>query len=391
MSLTDVVAGVQDEERRRAIRALLRTPLLTPAHPEYATARKHAAHIAQFFSRETGWAFQADAGVARLKKTPAERTRDGSRPATAKGRAFSRRRYVLACLALAALERSESQVTLGWLAERVLAFAQDEALTSRGIVFTLDNREERGDLAAVAQLLLETGVLRRVAGEEQAYVSGGGDALYDVDRRVMAVLLATRRGPSLVGDDRAAAIADVLPDTDEGRNRRIRHNLGRRLLDDPVVYYADLSPEERQYLEMQRGPFLKRLTDATGLVAEVRAEGVALLDPTREASDYTMPDEGTDGHATLLLAEFLSGRLRAGRPPVTVERCVEHMRTLIADHSTYWRKNTRDPGGDKLLTDQALRRLSALGLIQMDGDAVDPLPALARFAYSSPRITRTST
>ena len=106
----------------------------------------------------------------------------------------------------------------------------------------------------------------------------------------------------------------MLPDTEDGRNRAIRHSLARRLLDDPVLYYSDLTEEERGYLDRQRGPLLKRLTDATGLVAEVRAEGIALIDSTGEATDLGMPEEGTDGHATLLLAEFLSERMRSGIP-----------------------------------------------------------------------------
>jgi uncharacterized protein (TIGR02678 family) len=386
VSLGDVLAGSAAEERRKAIRALLRRPLLTPAQPEYVLARRHAGYLADWFSRETGWSFHADLGVARLKKIPGRRE-DGSRPATAKGRPFSRRRYVLACLALAALERAESQVTLGWLADRVLALAQDDVLAELGFSYAMDTGEQRRDLAAVAQLLLEIGVVQRVAGDEEAFVSRSGDSLYDVDRRVLAVLLATRRGPSMVGEDREAIVAEVIGDTDDGRNRRLRHSLSRRLLDDPVVYYRELGEDERRYLDVQRGPLLKRLTEATGLVAEVRAEGIALLDPTRETSDYTMPDEGTDGHATLLLAELLSQRLRAEACLLPVAHAVDHMRELIERHRGLWRKNSEAAA----LTQQALHRLSALGLVELTSEHVRPLPALARYAYQPPKITRRST
>ncbi|MGC5412535.1 DUF2398 family protein, partial [Streptomyces sp. DT225] len=107
-------------------------------------------------------------------------------------------RYVLLCLALAALERGESQIALGRLADQVVLDATDPGLVASGIHFTLDRREERLDLAAVVRLLLDLGVLRRVAGDEDAYVNGAGDVLYDVERRVLAGLLATRRGPSTV-------------------------------------------------------------------------------------------------------------------------------------------------------------------------------------------------
>jgi uncharacterized protein (TIGR02678 family) len=392
-ALSDVLDTQRDEERRKAVRALLRNPLLTPRGrqtAEYALVRRHAGYLAEWFARETGWSLYADSGVARLRKTPG-RLDDGSRGATARSRGpFSRRRYVLACLALAALERSESQVTLGWLVDRVMAFAQDEELTGAGIVFALDNRDERADLVAVAQLLLEIGVLVKVAGDEQSFVNRSGDALYDVDRRVLSVLLATRRGPSVVaaGEDRLKAITEELtPDTGDGRNRQIRHTISRRLLDDPVLYYADLSTDERTYLERQRGPLLKRLTDATGFAAEVRAEGIALLDPTREATDLGMPDEGTEGHATLLLAEFLSDRLRAGLDTVSVEAAEQRMKKLIGEHKAHWRKSAGDPGAERDLTALALRRLAALGLVGLSGQTVRPLPALARFGYAPAKIT----
>ncbi|MEU7004734.1 TIGR02678 family protein [Nonomuraea sp. NPDC046570] len=385
----DVLEAQQEEERRKAVRALLRRPLLTPELPEYKLVRKHAGWLTDWFARETGWALYADTAVARLRKVPA-RHRDGTRAAQAKGKvAFSRRRYVLVCLALAALERAESQVTLGWLAERLLAFAGDEELAAAGVTFTLANRDERADLVAVSGLLIATGVLAKVAGNESAFVSGSGDALYDVDRRVLAVLLTTRRGPSTVTsaelDERLAEItAEVVSDTEDGRNRLIRHSLTRRLLDDPVLYYRELTEPERTYLERQRGPMIKRIVDATGFVAEVRAEGIALLDPTGEATDLGMPEEGTDGHATLLLAEHLAERLRMyPEQPVHLDELHEHMAGLAERHRTHWRKNASVPD----LTSGAVHRLQALGLIQVRGQAVTSLPALARFGFAEAVIT----
>lgn len=395
-ALTDVLDAQRDEERRRAVRALLRRPLLTPHDAEYALVRTHSAHLVQWFAREAGWSLYTDAGVARLRKVPGDLS-DGTRAAMVPSggkqirRPFSRRRYVLACLAFAALERAESQVTLGWLVERVAALAADEELARAGITFTMEDREERTDLAAVARLLLWLGALARVAGDEQAFIDRSGDVLYDVDRHVLSVLLATRRGPSLVAeadhDGRLAAItADVVPDTEEGRNRSLRHRLTRRLLDDPVVYYADLAPDERTYLDLQRGPLLKRLTEGTGLLAEVRAEGIALIDPTREATDYGMPEEGTEGHATLLLAEYLSGRLRAGQEATTVADAERRMAELALEHKDHWRKNAKEPGTERALTSYALHRLAALGLVRLSGDEIRPLPALARFGYAAPTV-----
>ena len=56
-------------------------------------------------------------------------------------------------------------------------------------------RMRKSDLVAAIRLLLGYGVLLRVAGDEDSYVSADGDALYDVDRRVLATMLSTVHGP----------------------------------------------------------------------------------------------------------------------------------------------------------------------------------------------------
>ena len=392
-SLPDVLDQQRDDDRRRCIRALLRHPLLTPAGPDqqaFVLARRHASWLGEWFASQAGWAVYTDHAVVRLKKVPGDLS-DASRGAVART-PFGRRRYVLVCLALAALERAEAQVTLGWLVERVVTLAADPVLGDAGIAFALDNAEERRDLVAVARLLLDTGVLVRVAGDEQAFIASTGDALYDVNRRVLASLLVTRRGASTVTGTAfeyrmQTLVAEPRPETEEARNREIRHRIVRRLLDDPVLYYAELSEEERGYLSGQRGLLLRRLCDATGLVPEIRAEGIALLDSSGDATDLGMPEEGTDGHATLLLAEYLAAALRE-RPgaPTAVTELHQHVAELARQHKPHWRKDATEPGAERELTAGALHRLAALGLIRRGAESIVPLPALARYGYADPTI-----
>lgn len=394
--LADVLDLKRDAERHQAVRVLLQHPLLTPTRPDpaaFVLVRRHSEWLREWFGREVGWSLQVEPTLARLRKvvaSPGDGTR-GAVPATGPRTPLSRRRYVLTCLALATLERADAQVTLGRLTERVLALAADPELAAAGVTFTLDGREERADLAAVARLLLGLGVLVRVAGDEQAFVNRSGDALYDVDRRVLATLLVTRVGPSTVSapafDDRLAEIlAEPYPDTDDLRNRAVRHRLARCLLDDPVLYLDDLTEEEAAYLAVQKGPLLRRLTDGSGLVAEVRAEGIALVDPTGEASDIGMPEEGTDGHVTLLVAEMLAG---AGVDAmVTVPQIEAHIAALAARHRANWRKTATEPGAQRELATMALTRLLSLGLVRWDADVVRPRPALARFMYGPVTVGR---
>ena len=79
-----------------------------------------------------------------------------------------------------------------------------------------------------------------------------------------------------------------------------------------MLYYADLNGGEGLPAG-QRGLLLRRLADSS-FVPEVRAEGIALLDPSGETvTDLGMPEEGTDGHATLLVAEYLAAARGSGQ------------------------------------------------------------------------------
>jgi uncharacterized protein (TIGR02678 family) len=394
--LGGAVERLEVDERQRAARALLRHPLLTRAGPDpvaFAQVRRQAAWLREWFANEAGWALHVESGLARLRKRPAG-SADATRPATS-GRAgvpFSRRRYSLLCLVLAALERADAQVTLGRLAEQVLILATDAALPAAGFTFTLGRREGRLDLVAVARFLIANQVVVRVAGDELAYVNQAGDALYDVNRHVLAGLLVTSRGPSLIGtgefETRIQALGEeTVLDSADARNRALRHALTRRLLDDPVVYLKELSPDERAYLTSQRPFLLARITEATGLVPEIRSEGIALLDPEGEASDLRMPEEGTNGHATLLLAELLAGTLKErGEGAVPLVDLEMAMTRWIQDFRQYWRKETRDPGAEVALSRQAIDRLEGLGLVRSAVGGVAPRPALARFDYQAPAL-----
>ncbi len=309
----------QREEFTAAVRALLMTPLMTPAHPEFAAVRRHADALREWFIRETGWPLHIERDAARLYKRPAD-VNDATRGLPG----YERRRYVLLCLACAVLERADPQITLRVLGDRLLALAADPALAALGFSFTLQAQHERRELVAVCRTLLELGVLHRVVGDEEGFVHGGNegsdslhDALYDVQRRVLAGVLAASRGPSTWPADEAPAtlearlaalVAEPVPDSDEGRRTALRYHLARRLLDDPVIYLDRLDVDQRAYFMNQRGTMATRLCDATGLVAEQRAEGLALADEDGELTDVAMPAEGTEAHVTLLVAEFLTAR-----------------------------------------------------------------------------------
>lgn len=405
--ITSSIQAREAEERVRVLRALLVRPLLRRDTDGelFRLARRHADELRGWLEREAGWHLLVDSESVRLlvSYVPAGPTATaiaGHHPA--RGRPgdppFTRRRYVLLCLALAVLERSDLQVSLGRLAEDVLMAARAPGLED--IDFTLQGRDQRGDLVAAIRRLLSLGVLIRVAGDEESYVASAGDALYDVDRRVLATLpaavvapgrVAVTLGPSPGIEDIERELHAVPQAfTDEQTNRALRHRVTRKLLSDPVVYYDELPDDERAYLVNQRVLLTRRLADATGLVPELRAEGIAMVDPDDQLTDMRMPDQGTDGHATLLLAEFMSRREQA-----TPAQLHEEMRRLADTYAPFWRRGVREPGAEAALTTGAIDRLESLGLVRVNGSGADAtvigLPALARFAVGAPTIKERKT
>jgi uncharacterized protein (TIGR02678 family) len=213
--------------------------------------------------------------------------------------------------------------------------------------------------------------------------------LYDVRRPFLVVLLSGTRGPSTVpagtfGERLAELTAEPVVDSEDLRNQALRRRLTRRLLEDPVVYYDELDDDERAYLLSQRHAITRRIAEATGLIPEMRAEGIAMVDPDDELTDARMPEQRTDGHVTLLVAEYLARREQA-----TLDGLHAFVRQAAAEHATYWRKGVTEPGAETELLATALEKLSALRLVQVDGHLIRSRPAIARFALDEPTIRET--
>jgi uncharacterized protein (TIGR02678 family) len=387
-----MIPAEEQAQRRAALRALLARPLLVADTDGEALTlvRRHLTELRGWLSRETGWRLVADSETARLFKTAATAS-DASHPARGRDKEpFGRRRYVILCLALSALARADAQTTLGSLADDVLtAAAAGPELAAAGFTLTLDSRADRSDLVAVVRLLLAWGAVSRVAGDEDAYLSAGADVLYDVRRPVLGVLLSGTRGPSTVTAPTLAGrlaelTAEPVAESDELRNQALRRRLTRRLLEDPVVYYDELGEDERVYLLSQRHAISRRIADATGLIPEMRAEGIAMVDPEDELTDVRMPEQRTDGHVTLLVAEYLARRDQATRDELHA-----FVRKAAAEHTSYWRKGVTEPGAEIGLLAMALEKLSALCLVEVDGHLVRSRPAIARFALDEPTIRET--
>ncbi|CAM3362787.1 MULTISPECIES: TIGR02678 family protein [Cupriavidus] len=386
------------EEMRLAMRAILMTPLMSPDHDEFGLVRRHAKSLQEFLRRETGWDLRVSPNGARLRKIPAD-FQDGTRGIPD----FDRRRYAIFCLVCAILNGSQAQIMLQHLGEKLTLAASDEALTARGFVLKLTSRSERQDLVTVLRTLLTLGVLQRVDGDEDKYVAEQStEVLYDINRWLLNEVITAVRGPStgirdaISTDERVEWLAkETVFDNEDARRTAMRHHLSRRLLDDPVIYFADLDKETHSYLATQRGLMAARLCDAIEMSAEQRMEGVALVDERCQMTDLKMGGDGTIGHITLLVAEYLSQKhIRARRDTYelaaysAITDIEDFVRSCIPTHGSHWRKEAREPGAERWLAEEALERLEKLKLVGKDGERVFPLPAIARFALGTPKVSK---
>lgn len=385
---------LQREPFREAVRALLAQPLLRASGPDaevFRLIRRHADGLRRWFVDGPGWPLMIESEFARLVKVPGAPS-NATYPAIDSRRnlPFNRRRYAWLCLALAILEKSERQTTLGDLAKEMERLGRgDPLLVEAGMEPVFDRRDARMDLVSVMRLLIEQGALLRIQGNEEGFIQDGRDVLYTLNRALLARLPAFRRGPSSLADaapgDRPARLQEALNPAAEAGPRALRTRLLRLLLDTPVVYYAELTEAERDYLNSQRSRLLEFLQAGTGLIPEIRAEGIALTDPETGLTDLRMPEEGTDGHAALLLADYYAAHLRSPRAgsAIPYSQSEQHLRQCAKQHAHRWRRDTRDPAGLRSLHRSVVHRLCALQLLTHCGDELHPQPAIARYRIAT--------
>src|ERR1043166_7000364 len=109
--LGDSLGEVTREERQRAMRALLRNPLLTADGMnalEFGLVRGHADELKEWLAHHASCTWPVTSEFARLRKIPpdsSDPTREARDDRT--DTPFTRSRYVLLSLALPALERGE--------------------------------------------------------------------------------------------------------------------------------------------------------------------------------------------------------------------------------------------------------------------------------------------
>jgi uncharacterized protein (TIGR02678 family) len=404
-NLSNQLVIAEREQVARGIRQLLASPLISErtAPDLFDLVRRRREPIRQWFDYYCGWALVVEPrlGYARLVKVrsatdpsrPARRARSSRAP-------FDRRRYMLLCVIAAEL-LAVPVTTIGLLADRV-----SRATAADDIVATFDSasRAERMALVDVLRLMETYGVLEVVDGTTDSFVeTAEAKVLYRVDSTLLLRLLAVPVGPSqlavrpqevaqrldhvldLVTCERRYGVAageqpGAVPVSEVQRNLWLRHSIFRRLADDPVLYFRDLSDQQRSYLASPTGrQLLRRAADQGGFTLEERAEGVLLVDTDAIATDSRFPDDASTAKvAALLLLDKL-----AGGPATTAQ--LEILMTELLARFPRWAMSYRDADGPAKLRADALAVLAEFRLTEVSDGVVFPLPAAARYTVGIAR------
>jgi uncharacterized protein (TIGR02678 family) len=403
---SDVLASDLAAERSRAIRRLLRNPLfdVDVDSEGFHEIVRHHDWLVRWFDDTCGWQLVVDvgAGFARLSKRARAGRIDTSRPLQRSRGArqpYDRRRYQILCLACAELVQ-HPVTTIGMLAR---AIAVDAGLdTSR--------HRERVALVDVLRTLMEWSALRTTAGELDDFVaSEEANALLHADTTRLQLMLVTTVAPSSLPDDTGPGAAVVLlgaeprygrgtagspsvvEEDDTRRLRRVRHMLGRRLVDDPVTHFDELDHDELEYLDNPAGRqwFRARASEA-GFELEERADGLLAVDPEALATDLRFPGPHGNAHQlALLLADALVGPPSADRQPTELSStAIDAVVDAVFERHPKWARSQRDAEGRRALAADAVDLLAAFGLARRTpAGGLVARPAIARYRVGAP-VTR---
>jgi uncharacterized protein (TIGR02678 family) len=215
-------------------------------------------------------------------------------------------------LTLSALGRSGGQIALSELADAVAA----DAGRIDGLGLDTGRKADRDAFVDAVAWLEARGALRMADGSAADWVNDPerAEALYDIDRDIAGAIYAPSRvlqhldsATGLLGDAASAGPAQGV----NAERRRAGRRARRLVLENPVVYYADVDENLRGLL---RSPALAEdLERLTGLPLERRAEGVALINTGSRLTDVTFPGTGTVAQAALLLCARIAGYLQRNR------------------------------------------------------------------------------
>ncbi|MDI3423090.1 TIGR02678 family protein [Streptomyces luteolus] len=293
-------------ERRTAARLLLAHPLIASdgSHADlFPLIRRHADWLGKRFQQVLGYRLLVDSSYARLFKAGLG-AGSGHRLERSTGTPFTPHTYACLALALSVLVTAPEQMLLTHLVADIRAAAADAGIELEETGRAAGKRT----LVAALRQLVDWGVLIETEGHVVTLAQeSGGEALITIDRELARVVVA---GPLSQARDGADLVRRAADPGFGGPRTYVR----RMLVETPVVHLDELTDAERDWLRTRQRREAQAFSELLGLEMEIRAEGVALIDPEEELTDLHLPGTGTVAQAALLLAERLVERLRPQAP-----------------------------------------------------------------------------
>lgn len=374
------------------VRALLDRPFLTRTDPAWPAVAGHADTLTRFFEDSCGWVLRVDrrAGTARLRKR--HRQPDPTRPQRRDNGSPMRRDHYGLLFLIAAELITRPTSTVGDLADNVAVATQAD---TRLPGFSATVHANRLMFAELLGWFVTARFAAVTAGSLDRYSRGDGDAVIVADQSRLSQLLATDTPPSRITADTTDGWVEALSHepryqlVHDGRgdpdavNRYARHQLGRAVLDDPVVAVDRLDEQAARYLGTITGRArLQHAAETAGFVLEESRDVLVAVDPTGEATDRAFG--GTTDIVTQVAAAILDELCpnRDSADPVPYGNVEAFVAGLLAADPG-WAVSYQTDSGPRALTAAALAVLEAFGLARCTArdstGTVSPLPAAGRY------------
>ena len=344
MNHLDNLSDIDAANVVRCARTLLRRPLLRQDGPDgelLSLVYRHRATLQDLFAGLLGYRLVVERRFARLYKSGPGN--DDTRGVLS----MSPRGYAYLALTLAVLTGIGRQTLLSRLVADIRSAAVEAGIDAP------DDVTERRALTAALRHLVSLGVLQETEGSVAQDLLPQ-EALITIDTDLLGQLVT---GP--VGE--AQDPAHLIELAARPGPRGIEHAVRRKLVETPLVLYADLPDEQAEWLRRNQRKETALLEQAFGLYTECRVEGVLAADPEDFLTDLSFPGVSTVARITLLaLPDLLDSEDEdpPARHVVATERIREVCAELVEDYPAAWSKQFTDDL-DRLVAEvtELLRRM----------------------------------
>lgn len=351
-------------EVRDAARHLVARPLvLAERDPEaFRRIRRHEPALDRWFTQRFGYRLQVTADTARLFKSAVVARRRPLLTATDQSRPFSQREYTMLALALAAVAAGPDVISLRDLVVEIRSMATDA-----DVVLTAEAADRRALITAL-RWMIRNGIAAEMHDRVDRYIT---DDTADAVLRVRPDRVALLPLPVL---SRSETVDELLDRSDSRRSSRAW--MRSILLEESVLYRADLTDREWSELRRRLGEESAIFEETFGMQIEARAEGVMVIDPGGGSTDSHFPRGGTVGHAALLLIDLL---LKTDRTSFERGEVVDAVSGLVDKYRRYWSRLADRPDQ---LTEAVHELLQDHRLAEATEDGVRILPAAWRYSLA---------